>query len=58
MSEPIVRKPNRGRVIAYSTDGRVIREAQVHDPMENLEKAWRQTGQALRDAMDLYRRMK
>ncbi|WP_257182661.1 hypothetical protein [Corynebacterium cystitidis] len=52
MSTPIVRKTQSGRVIARSSDGRVIREAQIYDPMANVEKAWRQTGEALRVALD------
>lgn len=58
MGTPIMRKTNRGRVIARSSDGRVIRTARIHDPMENVEKAWRQTGQALRTAMDSQGKMK
>ena len=52
MSAPIIRKASRSRVIAHSSDGRVIREARVYDPMENVEAAWQQTGRALRNAMD------
>ena len=44
-------------VLARSSDGQVIREARVHDPAENLEKAWWQTGQALRQAIDSQRKV-
>lgn len=58
MTAPHGHNTHRGRVLAYSSDGRVIREAHVHDPAENLVKAWEQTGQALREAMNFYRGMK
>lgn len=53
MSAPALKKTKRGRVIARSSDGRVIRAARIYDPRENAEKAWLQTGQALRIAMNL-----
>lgn len=58
MATPRGRNTHQGRVLAYPSDGRVIREAQIHDPAENLVKAWEQTGQALRDAMNFYRGLK
>lgn len=62
MSTPVLRgrirkkqltiRSGKTRVLARSSDGRVIREAMIHDPMENLARAWEQTGQSLRQAMD------
>ncbi|AOX05008.1 hypothetical protein BJP05_01560 [Corynebacterium sp. NML98-0116] len=57
MSTRTMRNMTRGRVIARSSDGRIIREARIHDPAENLEKAWKQTGQALRQAIDSQNKM-
>ncbi|AJE32514.1 hypothetical protein B842_03305 [Corynebacterium humireducens NBRC 106098 = DSM 45392] len=57
MSTPIMPKATEGRrVIARSSDGRVIHAARVHDPMENVQKAWGQTGRFLRTAMDTQRK--
>ncbi|WP_164546427.1 hypothetical protein [Corynebacterium hylobatis] len=55
MSTPMKpRKTSKRGVIAHSSDGRVIYAARVHDPMENVRKAWTQTGRSLREAIDTY----
>ncbi|MFW8567933.1 hypothetical protein [Corynebacterium propinquum] len=41
-----------GRVIARLSDGRIVREAQIHDPAESLEEGWEATGRYLREAID------
>ncbi|OFT30431.1 hypothetical protein HMPREF3170_04890 [Corynebacterium sp. HMSC08D02] len=57
MSTRTMNNMAHGRVIARSSDGRIIREARIDDPAENLEKAWKQTGQALRQAIDAQNKM-
>lgn len=44
-----------GRVIARLSDGRIVREAQIHDPAESFERGWEATGRYLREAIDSYK---
>ncbi|OIR45895.1 hypothetical protein BJP07_02390 [Corynebacterium sp. NML130628] len=57
MNARTARSEAHDRVLARSSDGQVIREARVYNPAENLEKAWLQVGQALRQAIDSQRKM-
>lgn len=42
----------RSQVIARSSDGRVIRKTKIHHPGGAVRQAWKQTGTAMRNAMN------